>query len=40
MIEKALIDAEKHKNKEFLMNAVKYLEAHTDDGNQKEGRCL
>jgi hypothetical protein len=27
-------------NKEFLMSAVKYLEAHTDDGNQKEGTGL
>lgn len=27
-------------NKEFLMAAIEYIDAHTDDGNQKEGSCL
>ena len=27
-------------NKEFLMAAINYLQAHTDNGNQKEGSCL
>jgi hypothetical protein len=27
-------------NPEFLMSAIKYLDAHTDDGNQKEGTGL
>ncbi len=26
-------------NKEFLMEAIQYLESHTDNGNQKEGNC-
>ena len=27
-------------NKEFLMSAIKYLDSHTVNGSQKEGRCL
>ena len=27
-------------NKELLMKAAAYLDSHTEDGNQKEGRCL
>jgi len=27
-------------NMEFLMEAIKYLQAHTENGTQKEGRCL
>ena len=27
-------------NKEFLMNAIRYLDTHTVDGLQKEGSCL
>ena len=29
-----------HDNTEILMEAIKYLQSHTDNGNQKEGRCL
>jgi len=27
-------------NQEFLMQAVKYLQTHTENGTQKEGSCL
>lgn len=27
-------------SQDFLMAAIEYLKAHTDDGNQKEGSCL